>query len=360
MIKVLEVIDSLCAGGAESLLKNFLIESKKYPDFQIDVCTLYSRNIFKDELVNNGVTVYDLSLPFKYDFRGVFKIVRLINSNNYDIIHVHLFPADIFAAIASLFTKKRTKFVFSEHSVFNRRRSNKIFKRIDNFTYSRYAKIVCVSEKVKESLIGWISEIAHKMVVIRNAVPVGKMGDKKESVYDILFVGRLERAKGVDVLFEAIKLLETKYDRKLKVAIIGDGSLNEELKGIAERLNISESVEFLGVRKDISDLMRKSKIFVLPSRWEGLPMVILEAMALGMPVVATKVGGIPEVIEDGKDGILVEPENPERLANSIFRLLDDDGLRSLFSSNAYRKIKEEYSIEKYTKTLLGLYKELVE
>jgi glycosyltransferase involved in cell wall biosynthesis len=359
MIKILNVIDSLYAGGAESLLKNFLIEAKKYSEFNIDICTLYSRNVFAKDLIDNNIKEFDLGLSFKYNFWGVFKLIKIIKSNDYDIVHVHLFPADLFGAISSLFLPKKIKFIFSEHNVYNRRRSIKIFKLIDRFTYSRYTKVVCVSEKVKESLIDWIPETAYKAVFIRNAVPVGKIRDKKESIYDVLFIGRLEKAKGVDVLFEAIKLLETKYDRKLKVAIVGDGSLNEELKGIAERLNISESVEFLGVRKDINDLMRKSKIFVLPSRWEGLPMVILEVMALGMPAVATKVGGIPEVIEDGKDGILVEPENPEELSNAIIRLLDNKELRSLISSNAYEKIKEEYSIEKYTKTLLSLYKELV-
>ena len=359
MIRVLNIIDSLYAGGAESLLKNFLVKVKENQDYQVDVCTLYSRNVFKEELSKNEIRIFDLGLKFKYNFLGVIRLIKIIKSNNYDIVHVHLFPADLFGAVASLFFHKNVKFIFTEHSVFNRRRSNKIFKLIDLFTYSRYSKVICVSEKVKESLVAWIPETDHKTVVIKNAVPVGEIREQKEYVYDILFVGSLKKVKGLDVFFEAIKLLEIKYGRKLKVGVVGDGSLNKELKGIAERLNISESVEFLGVRKDINDLMRKSKIFVLPSRWEGLPMVILEAMALGMPVVATKVGGIPEVIEDGKDGILVEPENPDELAEAILRLLEDDGLRSLISLNAYKKIKRKYSIERYTKDLLNLYKEVI-
>jgi hypothetical protein len=196
----------------------------------------------------------------------------------------------------------------------------------------------------------------YKLVVLKSTVPMGTT----RKIYK--FIQEVSHNKNnFDIAFNPEFLREGSAvhdffhpDR----VIVGDGSLKEELKGITERLGILESVEFLGVRKDVSDLMNKSKIFVLPSRWEGLPMVILEAMALGMPIVATKVGGIPEVIENGKDDLLVQPEHSEELTNAILRLLDDSKLRGLISSNAYRKIKEDYSIEKYTENLLNLYSEL--
>jgi glycosyltransferase involved in cell wall biosynthesis len=263
-------------------------------------------------------------------------------------------------AISSLFLPKRIKFIFSEHNDYNRRRSIKFFKVIDGFTYSRYDKIVCVSKQVEKALIKWCPETACKVIVIKNAIPIkDKLNFEREKLYDIIFVGRLEKQKGIDILFKAIQILKEKHHRNLRVAIVGDGSLMESLKKIALRYGINEHIDFLGVRKDVLELMRKSLVFVLPSRWEGFGLVLLEAMSVGTPIVATKVGGIPEIIEDGKDGILVEPENPEELAKAILRLLSDVNLRSLISSNAYKKVKEEYSIEKYTKTLLGLYEGLV-
>ena len=358
-VRILEVIDSLYAGGAESLIKNFLIETKKYKDFGIEICTLYSRNIFEEELVNNGIKIHNLDLGFKYNPIGVFKILNVIKRGNYDIIHVHLFPADIFVAISSLFLPKRIKFIFSEHNDYNRRRSIKFFKVIDSFTYSRYDKIVCVSKQVEKALIMWCPKTSCKVIVIKNAIPVSdKSNFEGEKLYDIIFVGRLEKQKGVNILLKAIQILEEKYHRSLRVAIVGDGSLMNDLKELALQYDINEYTYFLGVRKDVLELMRKAFIFVLPSRWEGFGLVLLEAMSVGVPIIATKVGGIPEVIEDGKDGILVEPENPEELSNAILRLLDNKELRSLVSSNAYKKVKGEYSIEKYTKTLLNLYKEL--
>jgi len=91
----------------------------------------YSKNILKYDLEENNITVFDLDLKFKYDFSGIVKIVSLIKQNNYDIVHVHLFPADLFVAIASLFLPKSIKFIFSEHNVYNRRRSLKAYKPID-------------------------------------------------------------------------------------------------------------------------------------------------------------------------------------------------------------------------------------
>jgi glycosyltransferase involved in cell wall biosynthesis len=360
VVRVLEVIDSLYAGGAESLLKNFLIEAKKHNDFEIEVCTLYSRNIFEEEVANNGIKIHNLNLGFKYNVIGVFKLLNVIKRGKYDIIHVHLFPADIFAAISSLFLAKRIKFIFTEHSNYNRRRSIKFFKVIDGFTYSRYDKIVCISKQVEESLVMWCPKTVHKTIVIKNAIPISNRLDfKVNKYYDTIFVGRLEESKGVDVLLKAIQILKEKYHRSLRVAIVGDGSLMKDLKKLALQYGINEYIDFLGIRKDVLELMRKSSIFVLPSRWEGFGLALLEAMSVGIPIVATKVGGIPELIEDGKDGILVEPENPEELANAMLRLLDEGELRNLISSNAYKKIKEEYTIERYTRDLLNLYKEVI-
>ncbi|MGC8691195.1 MAG: glycosyltransferase [Caldisericum sp.] len=358
-MKALNLIDSLYAGGAESLLKNFAIEAKKYEDIQIDICTLYHSNIFEEKLKEENIKVFYLGLSFKYDFSKISRLIRYIKQNNYDIVHVHLFPADIFGAIASLFFKEKPKFIFSEHSIYNRRRDVKIYKSIDLFAYSRYGKIICVSDLVKERLVQYLPNLKTKAVVVRNAIPIEeKTEESKHKVYDVLFVGRLEKAKGVDILIKAVSELRFRYSMSLKVAVVGEGALRSEYEKLAKDLSLIDSMEFLGLRKDVTGLMKRSKLFVLPSRWEGLPMVILEAMANGIPVIATKVGGIPEVIEDGKDGIFVEPENPEELSKAILMLLDDDNLRNLISSNAYKKVKEEYSIEKYTKTLLSLYKEL--
>jgi len=363
-IRVLHVINSLHAGGAEVLLKNFTLQLKdhinKYNGLNIEVAILYSEDIFEEDIEKAGVPIWKLGLNFKYDLRGIIKLISLIKRGKYNIVHVHLFPANLFVSLASFFLPKNIKFIFNEHSVYNRRRSFKIFKILDTFIYSRYCKIICVSKQVQVALTEWLPNLQRKSVVISNAVPVPDLSNRSSvKKYDVLFLGRLTKAKGVDILLKAIKIIKEKYQKEIKAVIVGKGYLEEELKGLVMELEIKKEVEFLGVRKDIEKLMKSTKLFVLPSRWEGLPLTILEAMSSGAGIIATKVGGIPEVIQSGKEGILISPEDPEALARVITELLKDRELREKLGINAYKKVKEKYSIEVYSKNMLEFYKSLI-
>jgi glycosyltransferase involved in cell wall biosynthesis len=359
-IRVLQVIDSLHAGGAEALLKNFIIQTKNNKKMQMEICVLYSNGIFRKEIKNKDISIWDLGLKFKYDLRGIIKLISLIRRGKYSIVHVHLFPANFFGSLTSLFLPKNIKFIFSEHNIYNRRRSFKLFKILDTFIYSRYYKIICVSKQVQVALIEWLPNLQRKSVVISNAVPVPDLSNwSSVKKYDVLFVGRLTKAKGVDILIKAINILKEKYKKEIKAAIVGKGYLEEELKELVKELGIGEEVEFLGIRRDIERLMKSTKLFVLPSRWEGLPLTILEAMSSGAGIIATKVGGVPEVIQNGKEGILISPEDPETLAGAIAELLKDRELRVKLGINAYKKVKEKYSIEVYSKNILEFYKSLI-
>jgi glycosyltransferase involved in cell wall biosynthesis len=360
-IKVLNVINSLNIGGAQSLLKNFILDAKKSSDFEIDVCVLYPNGVFLEELEKEGVRVFNLNSGAKYNFFMIFEILEIIKRGEYNIVHVHLFPASFFVAVASIFLDRSIKFIFTEHSIYNRRRAFRIFKVLDYFTYLRYRKIICVSKQVKSSLEKWLPSASYKTVIIRSGIPLNALpGKQLQKIYDVLFVGRLERVKGVDILLRAAGYLKKKYSMKIRIGIVGTGVLLSDLKRLSINLGINNTVEFLGVRGDILSLLDKSSIFVLPSRWEGLPISILEAMSRNVPVIATSVGGISEIINDGEDGVLVTPENPELLARVIIYLLENEGLRAKLVTNAFKKVKEEFSIDRYTSDLLNLYKNIIE
>jgi glycosyltransferase involved in cell wall biosynthesis len=360
-IKVLNVINFLNIGGAQSLLKNFILDAKKSSDFEIDVCVLYPNGVFLEELEKEGVRVFNLNSGAKYNFFMIFEILEIIKRGEYNIVHVHLFPASFFVAVASIFLDRSIKFIFTEHSIYNRRRAFRIFKVLDYFTYLRYRKIICVSKQVKSSLEKWLPSASYKTVIIRSGIPLNALpGKQLQKIYDVLFVGRLERVKGVDILLRAAGYLKKKYSMKIRIGIVGTGVLLSDLKRLSINLGINNTVEFLGVRGDILSLLDKSSIFVLPSRWEGLPISILEAMSRNVPVIATSVGGISEIINDGEDGVLVTPENPELLARVIIYLLENEGLRAKLVTNAFKKVKEEFSIDRYTSDLLNLYKNIIE
>jgi glycosyltransferase involved in cell wall biosynthesis len=359
-IKVLNVINSLNIGGAQSLLKNFILDAKKSSDFEIDVCVLYPNGVFLEELEKEGVRVFNLNSGFKYNFFMIFEILEIIKRGEYDIVHVHLFPADFFVAIASLFLDRSIKFIFTEHSTYNRRRASKVFKILDLFTYSRYHKIICVSKQVENSLKKWLPFVSNKTVIIRNGIPLNALPEKQlQKIYDVLFVGRLERVKGVDILLRAAEYIRRVHSKNIKIGIVGTGVLLSDLKKLSSNLGINNTVEFLGLHHDILRLIDESTIFVLPSRWEGASISILEAMSRNVPVIATSVGGIPEVISNGQDGILVNPENPEMLAEAIIYLLENEKLREMLVNDAFKKVKEEFSIARYTYDILNLYKNVL-
>jgi glycosyltransferase involved in cell wall biosynthesis len=355
-MKVLQVINGLNIGGAEVLLTNYLLSTKNSEDIQNDLCILYdSKTFLYKKLEENNIKIYNLKSKNKYDIRIVFKLIKLIKQNKYDIVHVHLFPAQYFCSLASLFTKD-TKFIFTEHNSFNRRRNYAIFRIFDYFSYLPYTKIVCVSNMAKNDLINWIPSLSNKVLTIYNGIP---LEDKKEDniKYDLILVGSMRsNVKGIDILLKSIKSIEGHIN---KVAIVGDGILKDELINLRNNLGLEDKVDFLGNRNDINNLLEQSKIFILPSRWEGLPVSILEAMSKAKPIIATKVGGIPEILEDGKTGLLVEPENEIDLAKAIKELLNNYDYAKKLGETGYNVVKNKFSIEKYSDNLYKLYNDLI-
>ncbi len=362
-IKVLEVINSLKIGGAELLLKNFVVEAKKNNQYTVDVCTLYATNDAKnvEEIKKKNIRVWTLDLKNKYSLSIVGKIKKIIERENYDIVHVHLFPSNAIIALSSFFFPKYIGYILTEHSTINRRRSIKIFKIIDGLVYHRYAKIICISKEVKNSLIKWLPTIKEKIEIIPDGIPMNSESKDNSLTkkYDVLFVGRLIRQKGINFLLEAVSILQKKYKKMIQVTIVGDGPSKKELIKICEELKIKDSVKFLGSQRDVDQIMRSSRVLVLPSRSEGFGLVLLEAMKNKLPIIATNVGGIPEIVTNGQEGILVPKEDPKALADSINRVLENSELRSQFIQNAYKKVQENYSIEKYARNMFNLYSKIM-
>lgn len=354
-MKVLHVINSLNVGGAENLLTNYLTYVNSKDDTVNELCLLYNSDTFlKDKIVKENIKLYDIKSQRKYDLSIVLKLIKLIRQNKYDIVHVHLFPAQYFCSIASWFCRK-TKFVFTEHSTTNRRRGKKLFHFMDYISYRQYNKIICVSEMAKIDLLKWMPSIKNKVKTIYNGVSLEKNKNTENYAkeYDLILVGSMwSDVKGIDILLNAIKLIEDKIN---KVIIAGDGTLKGEYILLRDKLGLSSKVDFLGNRNDIIELLQKSKVFVMPSRWEGLPMALLEAMSQMKPIIATNVGGIPEIIEDGFSGILVQLGDIEELSIKIQELLSNDKLANQLGKNAYRQVYENFSIQKYANDLLNLY-----
>jgi len=170
----------------------------------------------------------------------------------------------------------------------------------------------------------------------------------------LLYIGRLSSEKGIAPLMEGVLRLKRKYGLAPELTIAGSGPEEDQLKEYVRTLGIGEDVRFLGYVRDNAELSRLyqgSDVFILPSYTEGVPKVILEAMANGLPVVTTAVGGIPEIVQDGLNGLLVPAGDAEAICDSIHRILIDNQLRIKLIENAYETVKE-YTIEKQTANII--------
>jgi glycosyltransferase involved in cell wall biosynthesis len=181
----------------------------------------------------------------------------------------------------------------------------------------------------------------------------------------ILCVSRLEYPKGVDVLLHAWGRMmhepsAWRTSFKLRLRIVGQGIFLPQMQRIVEELDIQDSVEFLGLRRDVVDLLQQAWGFVLPSRWEGMPNALLEAMACRLPCVATRVSGSEDILCDGVNGLLVEPENPAELAVAMRRIVEDTSLAQALAQEAYTTVVNEYQLKTIAEQSLQLYYRLLE
>jgi glycosyltransferase involved in cell wall biosynthesis len=356
-VRVLFLVDSLAGGGAESVvanLVNYLAQNKS--DMTCHVVTLYHTD--KKYLSGKNFPFHCLNLGTKYSLKGIGRLTSYLSTSQYDIVHTHLFPANYYAAITSL-RFPRIRWIHTEHSVWNRRRQFPIVRKLEATVYSRFDITIAVSHLVAVSLKQWLPSIQAKVRVIPNGVSIPEVQrysiDLPSAEHAILFVGRLERVKGIDILLKAFASLSL----PAILLLAGDGSQRSELEELALALGISDRIKFLGFQADVQQLMASVDCVVLPSRWEGLPMVALEAMALGVPVVAAEVGGLAEVIEHLVTGWLVPPEDPQALARTLREVLFNKRQSCYVGQNARQRIIESYSVEVMVQKTLNVYSEVL-
>jgi glycosyltransferase involved in cell wall biosynthesis len=230
------------------------------------------------------------------------------------------------------------------------------------------SKMVAVSAQVKEFAIRNEGVYPKKITVIENGIESKKSSVNTKLIRhkyrrklnlndtDILAitVGRLTVQKGYAILIDAISVVGPKFPR-VHFVFAGDGPLRAELERNVEQLGITNSVIFLGIRKDVPELLLASDIFVQPSLWEGLSIALLEALAAGVPVVATSVEGVIDVVEDGKSALLVPAKDSLKLAATLERLITDRELRSRLSREGRERVEKHYSIDK----MCNSYNELI-
>lgn len=261
-----------------------------------------------------------------------------------DIVHAHNPSSLHYAVLGKL--RGKTRVVMTYHG--RGQRDARVPSRRE---WRRTDAVVAVSHAAAHQLN--IPEIQQKLSVIWNGVlmaPASRPRDTVRAEFGLddrvigIIVARIDGLKGHDTLLQSLSKLRTRTP--IIVLIVGDGVARTRMEQMAQELQLGpEKVLFLGMRSDVPDLLAASDLFLLPSVTEGLPLSILEAMSQRLPIVATAVGGIPEIVSDGEHGLLVPAQDPQALAEAIERLVDDPSLRDALGEAAYRRVQEAFSFE---------------
>lgn len=355
-MRILQIINSLETGGAERLALSL---HGKYLLRGHDSRILALAGEVPEAAVDG---VYGLGSVTPYDPLMPSRLLDLSGDEDpagFDVVHAHLFPCQLWTALMEEMAGLEGVLVTTEHSTSNRRRGRHIWKPLEAWFYRCYDAVVCVSGAASQQLREWLPELAGSIEVIHNGIELEEFAisqrRRKRSGTTVLSVGRLTEAKNYIVALEAFALVKKSLGPGLSYLIAGGGPLEGSLREHACRLGIGESVEFLGDVRDVASLMEESDLFFMPSSREGFGIAALEAMAAGLPVVASDLQGISEVVgSDGECGLLADPTSPEDLAAAMERLLCDTALVMEMRSAA-RKRAELFSLDRTADGYLDLF-----
>lgn len=345
-MKVLRVINSLGIGGAErSIVNNVPIH--KANGIDMDVLLLDgTRTFFLDELQQCGVNVSWLGRGMNlYNPLIVFRLVPIFR--NYDLIHVHLFPALYWVAFAKILSGSKVKLIYTEHATHNRRRGKLLFKWLDRLVYSQYTTIIAISNATKLALDEQTGN-PGKSVVIPNGVQIEELKRSSASLPDsfdsrlqgrkvLVQIGGFRPEKDQDTLIRALTVLPEDY----VVIFVGDGPRRDDCERLADMLEVGARVIFAGVQHDVAPFICCADLVVMSSHWEGFGRAAVEGMALGKPVVASNVSGLSEVVKGA--GRLFEVGDYNGLAAVVRELMSSSDVYAEASENS-RARAEEYDV----------------
>jgi len=358
------LITALGLGGAETQVVR-LATGLAERGWQVSVVSMVPKAHNAEALEQRGVPVFSLNmLPGFPDPRGVLALVRYLRQHRPTILHAHMVHANLLARVVRLLAPVKVV-ISTAHNIDEGGRWRELAYRLSdpltNLTtqvsqagLERYVQVGAVAANKIRFVPNGINTAEFRPDPLERLRLRDELGLGQDFVW--LAAGRLTEAKDYPNLLEAFQKVQQRDSRLL---IGGTGELLEALKTLAQNLGIAERVGFLGLRKDMPSLMNAADGFVLSSAWEGLPMVLLEASACGLPMVATDVGGNREAVHQGVTGFLVPPKDSTRLASAMSKLMALPPSQRRQMGEAARKfVQESYSLESVLSQWEAIYHQL--
>lgn len=357
----------LAYGGAETQSVNLATRLKKR-GWDVRVVSMLPPQAFTEELAAAGIPLATLNMRRGVpDPRAVFKLVKILRQWRPDIVHSHMVHANLLARIARVFYKVPVV-ISTAHNINEGGRLREVAYRLTDFladlttNVSRAAvsRYIQVGAAPKGKIIFMPNGIDTSRFQFKHGARL-QLRDKLElrDKFTWLAVGRFEEAKDYPSLLRAFKrAAEVRNDAVLLIA--GQGTLFEEIKGIAYSLDLAKKIRFLGVRRDIPELMSAADAYVMSSAWEGLPMVLLEAASCELPIVATDVGGNGEIVLQDINGYIVPPRDPEAIASAMLKMMSlSEEERKAMGRAGRAHIEANYSLDHVVDRWEELYRDLL-
>ena len=313
---------------------------------------------------SSGLDVELVECQGRFDVRAARKIGTYLKEGKFDILHAHGYKADVYGYRAA--KEAGTPTIATAHNWPGKTIKLRCYAAFDRRILRRFDHVCAVSNQVKEQLER-SGVPAGRITLISNGIPLDQFSGGLPRLRSELglqanrivgFVGRLAEEKGLLHLFAAIPEIVTAAPDVVFV-LVGDGPLRATLEALVRQLHLERNVVFLGQRRDLADIYASLDIFVLPSLGEGLPLAVLEAMAAGKPVIATRTGAIPQVVTDSRNGFLVDPGDAKQLCEAVSALLQRKDLREEFGRDAYTCVKEKYTCEQMAEHYLAVYRRVL-
>jgi len=305
-----------------------------------------------DEAKNKKLPTFVVDSHSRFDLKTADLFADFLKENSIDIIHSHNYKANIIGLIAA--KKSGISIVATNHLWTMADRKLRFYESIDAYLFRWFfKKIIAVSVEIKKDMLRKGVQV-NKIIVIPNGIDTSFVPcDMKlarqhfgisETAVVLGIIARLSVEKGHQYFFEALKYIVLNNEQKdIKVLIIGDGPLLSNLKLKVKNEKLEDKVIFVGYQKDVENVYAAIDILVQPSLREGVPMVLLEAMLRGKAIIATRVGDVPKLIEDGKTGFLIDPGNVKQLEITVKKLISDPSLREKIGKEASIFVKNNYS-----------------
>jgi glycosyltransferase involved in cell wall biosynthesis len=375
--KVIALLEAREVTGPAKNLLRFAADCRDFVDLtfvtfirsSVQNLDVASNNQFISEARSLGVPVETVRETGPFDLSVLGLLRRIFERHNADIVQTHGIKSHF---LVSLLPRRRFRWIAFHHGYTNENMKAVFYHQFDRWSLRSCDLVVTVCSNFAK-LLTRRGVCRARIVVVPNSVNINVSGSDPESskkikqrwdiAYDesvVLSIGRLSREKGHRYLIEAVsRIVQASPQVRFQVLITGDGPAVMELKAQVHKGGLDERIKFTGYCADTKGLYSIADLFVLPSLSEGSPNVLLESMAARVPIVATNVGGVPEILDDGVSAVLVPPANSELMAAAIVELLINGSHATALASIALEKVSRVYNTTRYDQSLLNIYNRLL-